>query len=603
MIVKLQQGGGMIPFADYTPMNLPIHDPFQKQPAATTEKKGEEDLGIKDLLNLIKDVKGLPNDSAYLAKQINSLLTRASVLPLSTSDIAAAYAQIFLSIQNAEHHKQEYTNAYNEAKAKGALSEVAITDDGMIAVLDIQSKKITAVPIQKARESNKYRPLTNSDLLNLNSQNSKYTFDISLLDIVENGIGSIKIDEYIRNLMMTLGTSELQQQGYSVQDQNEIVAGLNVIKEHAQGMPLAGLYKNDIIDKNQIKQANKALRYIYNMLPLNAKTLLQYKTGSEEKSIELVQAYVEAQMSNTRDFNTDYVLDLTGKKPGEADTKEQQMNITSPIAFLNRKGYYTNVEINPGTSFAFNATVYKGNITKDNSNLKANASLLDVIGSDFNPILDTDNASFGGIKVNKEQGGLVVIPSSEIQDIELPIQQNPAELGLIAPDIVLAKRMEEADNEIRLYNITDKEEINKIYIQHDLPAKYDEQGNLNTLRYARFARISAIVVDDVFNEGQEVDPTVKEIKDKNRRNGIERTIQKIYTKYNLNAGIFGLGDDVVYEGYMYMPIKDDTINSLIVTKQYPTVPRMDASQLQYQDYERQKVSTYTKAGGLSTHLQ
>jgi hypothetical protein len=93
-------------------------------------------------------------------------------------------------------------------------------------------------------------------------------------------------------------------------------------------------------------------------------------------------------------------MDLYGNKPGSKDTpKEDSMKITAPMAFLNRMGPSHYTEINPGTSFAFGVTEYKGTITKDNSSLKANSSLLDVIGSDFSPLLDIHNISFGGVKV------------------------------------------------------------------------------------------------------------------------------------------------------------------------------------------------------------
>lgn len=605
MIIKYQQGGGLPPFADYTPLNLPYVDPFQATEASSNKSGSSgEDLGLKDLLSLLKDIDGLPNDAAFMTQQINSLLERASVFPLKSSDIASAYSQIFLSLQNAKHHKSEYDKAQNEAQSRGALSEVAITSNGLLAVYDTENDKITTASIEQVRQSETLQPLTNSDLLNMNSHNSQYTFDISLLDVVENGIGMTEIDKYIREATQSLGTTEISQGGYSVQDQQDIIAGLNVLKEHRHGMPLSGLYKNEIINKNQAAQAQKALQYVYSILPNNAKTLLKYKTGSVEGSLELIQSYIQAQQSGTSSFDTEYVMDLYGNKPGSSNTpKEDSMKITAPMAFLNRMGpsYYT--EINPGTSFAFRVTEYKGTITKDNSSLKASSSLLDVIGSDFSPLLDIHNISFGGVKVQADQGGLVIVPSANIYDVELPINTNPSSLGLISPDILLTKRMEEADNEIKLQSITDKNKINEIYMKHALPPKYDSEGNLNKLRYARFARIPVVLTEEALDKKVKVDGTVSKVEDKNRRNGIERSIQETYTKYNLGEGFWGIGKDTVYEGQIYIPIINDSNNSLIITKQYPEVGKVSAVDLQEQDYNRQKASTYNNAGGLAIHMQ
>lgn len=601
MILTLQQGGGIPPFADYTPVSIPTASASEKK--SSTSKDDSDDLGIKDILELIKGVEGLPNDSAFVTKQLNSLLNRASVYPLRSQDIASVFSQIFASIQRLKHHKQEYENARIEAKNNGALSEVAVTDSGMLVAYDLENKKITTVSTDEARESSQYRVLTNSDLLNLNSQNSDYIFDNSLLDVVENGIGMAKIDQFIRNAITTIGTDEVSQSGYSVQEQNDIIAGLKVIKEHQQGMALDGVYQNTTKSKTQIRQARKALKYVYSMLPQNAKTLLRYKTGSDEKALELIQDFIQSKVSTSQELDSDYQTDLAVNKLGEKTKEPEGMKITAPIAFLNRKGPSFRTEINPGTSFAFNVTEYKGNITKDNSNLKANSSLLDVIGSDFNPLLDTNNISFGGVRISADQGGLVVVPSSTIYDVELPINMNPSSPGLISPDILLTKRMEEADNEIRLHGITDKDKINEIYAKHTLPPKYDSNGKLNRLRYARFARIPVVLTEEALDKKAKVDGTVSKVEDKNRRNGIERAIQKTYDKYDIGEGFWGIGKDIVYEGQIYMPLINDSNNSLIVTKQYPEVPQISASDLQEQDYNRQKASTYNNPGGLAIYMQ
>jgi hypothetical protein len=132
---------------------------------------------------------------------------------------------------------------------------VAITSNGLLAVYDSENNRVTTASIEQVKQSDTLQPLTNSDLLNMNAHNAQYTFDMSLLDVVENGIGMTEIDKYIREATQSLGTSEISQGGYSVQDQQDIIAGLNVLKEHRQGMPLSGLYKNEIINKNQAVQA------------------------------------------------------------------------------------------------------------------------------------------------------------------------------------------------------------------------------------------------------------------------------------------------------------------------------------------------------------
>jgi hypothetical protein len=60
-IPKYQQGGSALPFVDY----MPFTGADTSVASSTTESSKSNDnqsLGLKDLLNLAKEVKGLPSD-------------------------------------------------------------------------------------------------------------------------------------------------------------------------------------------------------------------------------------------------------------------------------------------------------------------------------------------------------------------------------------------------------------------------------------------------------------------------------------------------------------------------------------------------------------
>jgi hypothetical protein len=100
MILKLQQGGtsggGMPPFADYTPVVLPYQDPFISTSKTESSSGSSNDLGLKDLLGMIKELDGLPNDSAALAKNLTSLFTDiAEAIRGKTGDAAGIAANDF----------------------------------------------------------------------------------------------------------------------------------------------------------------------------------------------------------------------------------------------------------------------------------------------------------------------------------------------------------------------------------------------------------------------------------------------------------------------------------------------------------------------------
>ena len=66
-INKLQSGGGLPPFVQSTPVTVNNATPAmaKAEDNATAKKEG---LGDKDLLSLLKDIDGLPNDMQYVAK-------------------------------------------------------------------------------------------------------------------------------------------------------------------------------------------------------------------------------------------------------------------------------------------------------------------------------------------------------------------------------------------------------------------------------------------------------------------------------------------------------------------------------------------------------
>lgn len=569
MILTLQQGGGIPPFADYIPVDT--------SSGSTTERpskdKKEDDLGIKDIIELIKGVEGLPNDSLYLTKQLNSLLNRASVYPLRNQDIASAFSQIFASVQRLKHHKSEYTKAAEEAKNNGALSEVAITDSGLLVAYDLENNKVTTISTDVARQSSQYKVLTNSDLLNLNSQNANYIFDNSLLDVVENGIGMTKIDQFIRNAVSSLGTDEASQKGYSVQEQNDIIAGLKVIKEHQQGMPLDGIYQNEALSKTQKTQAMKALQYVYAMLPDNAKTLLRYKTGSDERALSVIQDYIQSKTSNTRKLESTYPENVNNDKLGNKDDKLP--NLTEVEKWLYGYGFKEQFNLVGGTSDAipFTSTVLS---MTDKGNPIGQTTLQKAIGGDFNGVLDTRYVTMGNQIIDTNALDKVILKDGRIYKVELPLNMELYNQGIIAPDYNYSRNKEAADLEIKEKGVTDKQEINAIYEKHNLPIKYDEKGEVITTHYATFGALHAVAMDKAFLQNKsdlDLATYLNEVSDEQgvdnilsiykRLNGISDK-DKSTSGWDYNDWGKIEGDyDAFYEGVLYIPVQAHFANAKV----------------------------------------
>lgn len=620
MILKLQQGGtsggGMPPFATYTPITTPYQDPFQTQSKATTSSSSN-DLGLKDLLGMIKELDGLPNDAAALASNLTDLFTRSEAqgIPLSSSDIASAYTQYLAQIRRAKFNKEAYDNTYKIVKDNGGLNEIAITNQGLVVAQDRETKQIVQLTPEEANANrNKYVPLTNSNLLAMRAQSADQTFDNTMLAVVENGIGLESVHKLIKDYIANLGTDELSYGGYSKTEKQAIKEGIEYIKQaqsmgaDISGMSVAGLYESNILNKTQAIKAQQALQYVYSMLPQNAKSLLAYKAGNSEKALGLIQNYITSGTSSTIDWDVKMVKDKNGDSLSGNGNDKTKTDLNPVKAFVLGMGHQQPIKINIGNSYTHDVTGRFGVLTdKQGTPLGANSTLTDVSNSAYAGILDINNATFGGVKLNTNQGNKILLDSADIIGMDLPIDQAAFKKnGIIRPDLYLLGRLEEAESAIRYGNITNPEEINRIFAEHDLPPKFvDANGEyqLNQLEYRRFARLSGIAEQSALPEEAELDGTVFEIEDENERTSIEEIFQKDNKDYSMSGGLFGWGATDLYKGAIYIPVREDIIAASLGSGEYYTVPNSDAVSTEMAWNQAQRTNNYKKPPTLSSLKQ
>lgn len=612
MILKLQQGGtsggGMPPFADYTPVVLPYQDPFISTSKTESSSGSSNDLGLKDLLGMIKELDGLPNDSAALAKNLTSLFRRseATGTPLSSSDIASAYTSYLAQIRRAKFNKEAYDNTYKIVKDNGGLNEIAITNQGYIVAQDRESGQLVQLTAQEAKDKSRYQVLTNSNLLAMRAQSTDQTFDNTYLGVVENGIGLETVHKLIKDSVANLGTDEYSMDGYSKREKKGVTEGLQYLQYAQQqtgrsigdGMTLEGLYESNVLTKDQTAKAYQALQYVYAMLPQNAKSLLAYKAGSDEGALDLIASYITAGTSVTRKFETKMVKDKNGDSLEGSGNKNIDLD---PVkAFVLGKGYQQSIALNMGNSYTLNVNGRYGILTDKSGNaLGANSTFEDVTNSAFSGVLDVNNATFGGLKLNTNQGQKILLDSADIIGMDLPVDQDALNKGVIRPDLYMLHRLEQADTYIRENNIADPAQINDVYAQYDLPPKYLQNGALNQQEYRRFARLSGIAEETALPEDGDLDDTVVSIEDENERTSIEQVFQQKDKDYTMGGGFFGWGGTELYRGAIYIPVRSNLITASLGSGKYYTLPDSDATNTERKWETVQKQQNYQRPPTLS----
>ena len=362
-----------------------------------------------------------------------------------------------------------------------------------------------------------------------------------------------------------LGSSELRVSGYSNTVKKQIQKGFDTIESlYNQGIDISGmstvdgLYKSEVINKDQYNQIQQALKYSYTMLPDNAKTLLQYK--SDGKPLDLIFSLLLSRSSNMVQFDPTLELDASGNKPGGTGDNSDKINTVEQ--WLKGYGPVKEYTLTNGTSNGLRVWGNQLPIVKPDGTPFTNSTLAQVANSQYSGILNTESITMGGELISPEALNKVMF-TGQAKRIDLPIDIYD-QSGVIKPDLDLLDRLDEAQQYIKENNITDREQINQVYEEHKLPFMYNEDGSLNTSNWKTFMVLSGTALNTAFDnqDNLRTNPFLKEIDDSNKINNVlevltdnlKREGQKV--KFD-NSGFLGIYSfkDHMFEGNIFIPIE------------------------------------------------
>lgn len=607
MILKFQQGGSALPpLVSYQPVTVTGGATAGATSAKSSSSKGS-DLTDKDLLELLGKLNGLPSDVELLTKELQDFYINDKYNPVaSTSSIESRYLQIMKQMQKVNFNRKEYDNAYAKVSANGGINEYAIDNHGKIVCANADKTDFKLLSIEQVMSNSDYIPLTNQELLQMRAYDKKLSFNSDILGVVQNGIGIESVTKLVNQAVTMLGSTTKQEEGYVRTNSKQLLSGLqDYIKaastSQSYNTSIDNLYKSNMLTKSQAEQAAMAIDYVWNTLPTNAKTLLRTKTqgGTVKEAKQLVTELIMSKTSSTQDFSIDLETSKGKSTKGKGSGDSSDAKADPVKAFILGKGFSQPIGINVGNSYTHNVNGRYGILTDKSGNaLGANSTLEDVTGSAYAGVLDMNHATFGGAKLNTNQGRRVLLDSADIIGMDLPIDQKAKEKGVIRPDLHMLSRLEQAENDIRYGNITDPEQINAIYAKYDLPEKFkNENGtyNLDVANYQRFARMSGVVEESALPEDIELDGTVQEIDDENFRASIESVIQSKDKDYSMSNGWWGTE---LYRGAIYVPVREDLIAASLGSGEYYELG--EATQVEEDWAQTQKVQGYKKPASLST---
>lgn len=590
---KYQAGGGL-PFVNFTPIFATSEGGASKAEEKTNKTKdNKDDLTSKDVLQLLKDMDGLPSDMQVIVSSLKNFELQDKMDPLglsSSSDIASRYISLINKIKVAKFNRDEYNNAFNQLKGNGGLNEYAITSEGYLIGTnqegDFQMFTPDEVNAGTPRKQG-YSLLTNSNLLHLRANSLDAAFNHKLTTFAQNGIGMEVITEQVNKIIQGLGSSKESEEGFVQMGQKgQIKQGLEYLRKVAkevgdssinQNMSVADYYQAGYLTEDQANQAELALHYLWSSLPANARSLLQVKGGSSKGAEALLKSLVFSRTSTDTQFKA--TPKKMSKESSGSSSKSDGVDELklSPVQMM-QIGYtdHMPITLQKGTKYATRVNAQVLPITDVNKKLLGVTTLDKVAESTFGGALDMNNVTMGSQLIDPQALQNVQIDSTNLYVMNLPIDKNSPD-GTIKPDLSWMTKIEAIDETIREQGITDIAQINKLYTDAGLPVLMDDNGQLNIQDYCKFGVLNGHALNSAFKDLDLLDNTVTEIDNEDQIANILSILNKgrnekdriDFDSKSWADAIFGTDHDSIYEGTIYIPVRTNAFTGMIGGGQYP----------------------------------
>lgn len=596
IISKLQQGGGIPPYVSYT--NIPYSEvaaPYTSMNSSmsTSTDTNKEDLLTDDMKKLLyRD--GIPAD-------VDTFLEQSSLFSSTPfgSNTAMQYKTLLKFLPKIKWENQRLQQAIEQVESNSGIGEIAVTEHGYVITRDkegkLSKKRINDV------DFNSEQLLTNSELIDFRLKDPKAAFNTDITNIISNGIGIPKIQEYLKSVIDKLGTSTYNREGYANKEQLQILQGIKELKNSEN------IYSFTQETTSQTKQAKMAINYLLATLPKNMLTVLQANAAQRlgDNSINGVKSMLEilvgSTINDTDIFKVKYDSSLSKTDTSGTSGTKSGVDLKSPEALLLGMGESKMYPINMGTADTMNVKGDASLLVDKDGNSIAKGTLQDVIGGQLGSTLDWDNISMGGNMINPVQANKIALNGNKIIAADLPLDQQALRRGEIKPDLNMLLRKEKADQYIRDHNIKDKDKINQIYAskEYSLPIMYDSNGQLILTNYKRFGIISGYADAKAFGsdvEDLEENNLLKQVDDDNLMESIIQTLTLADKDFSSSKGWL---DSNTYMGSVFVPMTDSVLMTSLGSKNYYPLPNKTADEVYKQQQLEEKRLGYVKPESFS----
>ena len=600
---KYQAGGGL-PFVGFTPVFATSE---KGTPNTTTKDKDDkkDDLTTKDILTLLKDMDGLPSDMSIIISSLQNFSLQDKMDPLglsSSSDIASKYIGLINKIKVAKFHRDEYNSAFNQLKGNGGLNEFAITSDGMLIGTNAEGdfKQFSISDIKDAEHTKAgYQLLTNSNLLYLRANSTDAAFNHKLTSVAQNGIGMETVNSMIKEVIANMGITSASEEGYVKTKSGELLSGLSDFQKAAQASDgnfdgtVNDLYKYKYLTKSQAEQAKKAMTYIYNTLPTNAKTLLKVKSdGTDTGAVKLIEMFISSKETNEKTFE----LDLVGGKTHSKTTSKDDSNLKTSLPLNVQKSIggidsFIDIDRGDGIHMSVRGTQYN-HITTPNGQPINDTSMATMLSkSGLQSIVkDMRGIQFGDQRISPEALSGITYNNTGITRANLPIKAD----GSV--NLELLEAYEQAERELDTKSDPTPEERREVYEKYKITELINADGTYNQQKFAPFIVTEGYTTDAL--SGIKSSEFVKEFRGDEDvaialiqkslavGEGKNKEVPNIDEFAWYNPGDWFSWTDKIFKGVIYIPITNNVNSAVFGSNQSLDYDEALTQEEKYQNFDK-----------------
>lgn len=589
IIPKYDQGGYLQYFAQYTTAQTPQITPqraaVEERPAKVAKQEKDEMISSKDIIDLMKGTKGLTNEMQVSMSQLIKSMKLSEMLGATTDDLLRTFAQFKVQAETMEHNKAVFDEAVKQTKQDGALSDPAISASGNL-LYQKRDGSLGEVPVETyLSDRNSYKVISNDQFINLRQYTLAMAFDQNYTNVLDNSMSIKKFNSIVKDLKNEIGNSEYSFSGVSNYKKG-VKEGLealdNLSKEDKQRILSSynkdGVYDFTVVHNSNAKQIQQAIQTISELIPDNAKTWAAYKVGNTKKNSTkiIVTSLLLGGMKTVDKFDVKYGKTKEGTSSQDSSSDTSKLKINAPTKFVIGGGnpVIYNIHSEDGNGVTAPARVMPLT-SNDGDYLGTNALAQDVFSGAFSSVLDSQNISIAGHRIDPVLLNEIVIRDGNIASIDFPaiIDNN----GNVVPDLSFKtvaaknkadKRLKEMGININDQNqiIKNVDKINKVYRDEGLPEAYTQDGKVNGNTWRRFGVMNIQTTTNVL--GDDVDGhLVSKIEDENIVNGFKQVMKSKFPKYQFPDKFWGF--DGIYSTELWVPIKTDVNTSLANEKMSP----------------------------------